>query len=305
VATRSPSLARQLLALVDGDTHEQLAQLPDLEALLASFLDSARSAWPTLDLPPDLFLRYLAARVPRDGSVERAFRNLCVEDLYLCCACAAGNQQAVALFHQHYLPLLQSTLRGLRIGETMTEEVQQHLLERLLAGSRSQPAMITTYGGYGRLARWLRVVAARIGRSLLAEEKKLVLVGDERIAAELADHASEPEIQSKQVYRELFKRAFKHALKTLEARELNLLRQRYVDNLNLAQIGAIYRVHHTTVHRWLEKAKAVLLERTRAHMREALEVSQGECESIIRLIQSDLDLTLQTFLSQTPVVKPR
>lgn len=296
-------LAPALLALVDPRTRQRLEQLPDLDALLRSFLSVARLAWPTIELADEAFLRYLAAHLPADEPFERALRNLCVDELYLCSACAAGDNEAVSLFRERYGRVIRSALNALRLGEATTEEVEQALLARLLSGSPEQPAMITTYGGYGRLARWLRVVAARTGRALLEREKKLVLVGDERIAAELASERPDLDSGSKQAYREVFKRAFKHALGTLQPRELNLLRQRYVDNLGLVEIGTIYRVHHTTAHRWLENARAALLERTCAHMREALQVSEQDCESILRLIQSNLDITLHTFLSggkQTP-----
>jgi RNA polymerase sigma-70 factor (ECF subfamily) len=298
--TRVDDLTSELLALVDPQQRAQLRRLPDLDELVSSLVSTARSAWPTLDLPTEVFLRYLAGKIPEEEPFERTLRNLCVDELYLCCACAEGNAPAVALFHQRYEPVLESALGKLRMGEAMTQDVKQLLLGQLLTNTPDKPAMITTYGGHGRLARWLRVVAARTGRALLSREKKLVLVGDERIASELGPSAPEPEAATKRTYRELFKRAFKHALRTLGPREANLLRQRYVDSLNLAQIGTIYRVHPSTVHRWLEKARTTLLERTSAHLMEVLRVSQKDCESILRMIQSDLDITLQTFLSQPP-----
>ena len=63
----------------------------------------------------------------------------------------------------------------------------------------------------------------------------------------------------------------------------------------LERIAAIYRVHHATIHRRLEKVREGLLVLTKAHLERALSVSSDECASIIRLIQSDFDLTLQTF----------
>ena len=63
-------------------------------------------------------------------------------------------------------------------------------------------------------------------------------------------------------------------------------------------------MHHSTVLRRLDQVKRELLELTHDLLRERLDVTQNECLSVIRLIQSNFDLTLQTFLSGDKIVGP-
>ena len=103
-------LARQFLALLEPDVRRQLEAVPEVEDLLNALFRSAADAWTTIALPSELVLPYLAKRLPLGPSLERALRNWCVDDLYLCCACAAGDRQAIAAFRQHFGPVLLATL---------------------------------------------------------------------------------------------------------------------------------------------------------------------------------------------------
>jgi len=75
-----------------------------------------------------------------------------------------------------------------------------------------------------------------------------------------------------------------------------LLRYHHVDGLNIDEIGAIYRVHRVTAFRWLEKAKEKLVEATLARMRTRLNVSARELDSVLRLIRSQVHLSLVRHL---------
>jgi RNA polymerase sigma-70 factor (ECF subfamily) len=288
----SHQLARQALSLLGQRDVE--AELVDQ---LAAAIQAAREAWPDLAVEPTLWSRYLGARLPRSADLARTLPRLRVEELYLCCACASGEPGAVAAFQARYLPVVDAALRKLRLGQGLHEEVRQQLAVRLLVPDGGSPPMIANYAGTGRLESWLRVVAARTGRKTLEREKRVVLSEDDWLEKELLERQGDAELTHiKGAYRQAFRDAFRHAIGALGPREITLLRQRFVDGLTLEEIGAVYRVHHSTVHRWLEKARLSLLDRTMAGLAERLEISRRDCSTIMRLIQSDIDLTLPTLL---------
>jgi RNA polymerase sigma-70 factor (ECF subfamily) len=265
--------------------------------LLAASIAEARAAWPGIAIDQKVWCRYLASRIdPADG-LSRAISALRVGDLYFACACALGHPGAVAAFHAQYLPMIQRELRRQRLSQGLREEVQQRLLMELLVSTPEAPPLITRFAGTGQLASWLRVVTARTAHKALHREKRTVLSDDERLAEELAEQGGSLELAHvKAAYREAFRLAFREAVESLPPREINLLRQRFVDGLLLQEIARIYRVHHTTVHRWLERTRLLLSRRTYERLGARLEIPAQDCSTIFRMIHSDLDFTLHSLL---------
>jgi RNA polymerase sigma-70 factor (ECF subfamily) len=287
-------IARQALAQLADPPFDPPAALVEQ---LAGAIEHARQSWPGVRIDPALWCRYLAARLPPPAELPRMLPRLSVDELYLCCACAAGEPRAVAAFQQRYLPLIDGALLKLRLGPGLREEVRQQLAMRLLVADEGTPPLLAGYAGTGKLGSWLRVVTARVARRALEQEKRVVLSEDDRLEQELVAGQPDAELRHlKAAYREAFRHAFRHALGSLRPREITLLRQRFVDGLSLERIGAVYRVHHTTARRWLEKTRLLLLQRTVEALAERLQISKQECSTIIRLIQSDMDLTLHTLL---------
>jgi RNA polymerase sigma-70 factor (ECF subfamily) len=100
----------------------------------------------------------------------------------------------------------------------------------------------------------------------------------------------------KRTYSEQFKAAFSEALKGLGPREQTLLRYHHVDNLNIDEIGAIYRIHRVTAFRWLEKAKEQLVRNTLEILRGRLKLPASELDSVLRMIRSQIHLSLVRHL---------
>ena len=96
----------------------------------------------------------------------------------------------------------------------------------------------------------------------------------------------------KRTYSEQFKQAFGDSLQKLGPREQTLLRYHHVDGLNIDEIGAIYRVHRVTAFRWLEKAKEQLVKTTLETLRARLKLPAGELDSVLRMIRSQIHLSL-------------
>ena len=100
----------------------------------------------------------------------------------------------------------------------------------------------------------------------------------------------------KRTYANEFKQAFASALAQLGPREQTLLRYHHVDGLNIDEIGAIYRVHRVTAFRWIEKAKEQLVKSTLEHLRTRLKLPSAELESVLRMIRSQIHLSLVRHL---------
>ena len=71
-----------------------------------------------------------------------------------------------------------------------------------------------------------------------------------------------------------------------------MLRFTYIEQITPARIGAVYGVHRTTALRWIESAHEAVLARTRTGLMARLDVSPSECDSLIALLKSQLDVTL-------------
>jgi RNA polymerase sigma-70 factor (ECF subfamily) len=101
----------------------------------------------------------------------------------------------------------------------------------------------------------------------------------------------------KAVYRTAFREAFAAAIGSLEARDKSLLRQHLVDGLTIDELAPIYGVHRATAARWVASARELLLQRVRREFAERARVSDRELRSVLRLVESRLDLTLQRLLA--------
>lgn len=291
----SPNLVpRQLLALIDEPARSQVAGSPRLLALLGEAIARAEASGPWCR-SSESWWHYLAGRFPIKHDLEQALGAWCTDDLGLCHACAEGNPEAVDAFVARFVPVIGATLGRLRLREPLREEVQQDLLSLLLVGDADRPPLVTTYQGLGKLAHWLRVVVSRNARRALQQEKQLAIPSVDLVDRLVDPAAGADLLGAKKAYRDAFRAAFRRALATLAPREANLLRQRYGDGLTLQQVGAIYRVHHTTAHRWLEQIRIKLLERTRREMADQLSLADEEWDTVMRLIESNLDLTLRTL----------
>jgi len=137
----------------------------------------------------------------------------------------------------------------------------------------------------------------RTGLNFLRQGRREVLVEDDRVLDGVSS-AEDPEITyMKEKYRREFREAFLAALDRLSARQQSLLRYHYVDGLNIDEIGTIYRVHRVTAYRWLEKARDELIRTTGELLQERLRVGDTEFDSILRMIRSQLHVSLQRYLA--------
>jgi RNA polymerase sigma-70 factor, ECF subfamily len=249
----------------------------------------ARAAWPDLDVPDEAFRTYLADRA-EPGAPQA------IPDLYLACACVRGDATALATFEDRCITGLGAALVAHDLPADIVDDAVQNVRQKLLCPPPGGVSKITDYRGAGGLAGWVKVIAMREALQIL--RKRGPIASDDQLVDVPLDAAS-PELEHfRRVYAEEFREALLAALAELSRRDRNLLRHKYVYKMTIDQIGAIYQVHRVTASRWEAKARDALLASTRRRMMKRLKVSAAELDSIMRIIQSQLDVSLLRHLGE-------
>lgn len=270
-----------------------------LSARLQTMCEEGAAAWPDLDVEPATFSAFIAARLPADRDPDEALTAIRASDLYLTCACASGSRQALAYFDRRYISELNLALARMRPRPEQVDEIKQLVRQKLFVSDSGPTGKIVAYSGRGDLRRWVRSIAIRTFLNQIRKYKREVQRDpDKPIFDEVTD---DPEIEyMKRRYRNEFRAAFEQSLKSLDDRQQNLLRYHHIDGLNIDEIGAIYRVHRVTAYRWLEKAREALVSKTQKLLTAQLKVEKREFQSIMRMIRSQLHLSLVRYLGDRP-----
>jgi RNA polymerase sigma-70 factor (ECF subfamily) len=294
-SSESGDFAQLFLRHAPKPAAQALASAGELNSLLEGMIRAAKQAWPGVCLADESFLAHLAARLP-EREPEQALRALHCVDLYLACACAQSDPAALSFFDKRFLARIPEVLRTMDPSGALSEEVEQQVREKLLLPGPGGRARIANYGGRGPLLTWVRATAVRTATDLRRGEKEEVPVDEvEPFAQQL--HSADPELEYiKNAHREDFKTAFNVALESLSPQQRNVLRLYLIDRLNIGAIGQLYGTHRSTIARWIVDARGQLLDQTRQILARQLRLSAPELESLMGLVRSQLDLSINTFL---------
>ena len=268
----------------------------ELEGQLEEALEAARAQWPGVEVDPEDYLQFLARRVPEDVQPAIALAGLRTGDLYLACACLVGTPGSARAFKDAYFPMLDRALPGVCQEASQVDDIKQAVYQKVFVGEGDHNVAIHKYNGIGDLRAWLRVTAVRMALNLRRGRKKERPLSPQILVSVPEGSSGPEEDYFKRYYSDAFKKAFQQALRTLPPEQRNLLRYYYIDGLTVDQIGRIYRVHKATISRRLADIRELLLTETRNALVRELDVGQPEFESIMRLIQSRLDVSICRFL---------
>jgi RNA polymerase sigma-70 factor (ECF subfamily) len=251
--------------------------------ILGAALAKARARWPKVALSDARFTE-------RIESIEELDR-VCLEDLFLACACADGDRAALAVLEEAVLSQVPRWIA--RFDALDADEVKQDLRQRLLLGPN---AHLRAYAGKGALDRWVRVAAVRCAIDRQRQEKP----SDPGALDKLLDNP-DPELDFVKVRdREALRGILRDALHSLPAEAVTLLRLHYLESVSLDQLAVLEHTSRSTIARRLAQARADALDRVRALLRERLKLSAKEGESLFRLVRSRLELSLRTALASQP-----
>ncbi|HEU0031636.1 MAG TPA: hypothetical protein VFQ53_13445 [Kofleriaceae bacterium] len=212
-------------------------------------------------------------------------------DLYVACALAKRDPEALAYAERELVPAARHAAARIDGDRAFVDEVVQRVRDRLFVGE--SPA-IASYRGTGPLARWVRVTATRIAVDLKRGDARH---GDAHDVLEQLPAPDDPELALIwESCAEIYKAALAAAFAELTARERTLLRQRYLDGLDIDALGKLHRVHPSTAFRWIRQIEDQLAETTRAAVIAKLALSESQLRSMERLIASRLQLSLPRML---------
>jgi RNA polymerase sigma-70 factor, ECF subfamily len=270
-----------------------------LYASLTNALAAATTAWPRVKADADAWIRALAELAPTPLDPLKPLGEMLVADHFLAFACASGDPAAVAECDAILVREAGFAADGTKSHASLRDEATQIVRAQLLAPRENKPAAIGDYAGRGALRSWLRVCVSRELVRLAKAQNRVEPLEDHLVAD--PGYGDDPALEElKQKYRAELAAAFRTALGELPARERTLLRYQLIDGLTIDEIGSIFRVHRATAARWIAKIRDDLVTRTRALMAEALGVDTSEAASIVRLVQSQLDVSVIRHLGPPP-----
>ncbi len=261
-----------------------------------AFLAAGRAAHPMVESVPEAALRRV---LEAQGVVDApGLEALDAGEVWLACGCAAQDRAALAAFEERYVRPLRTSLRAVVPEDARLDEVLQALRVRLLMHDGDVSAVrLLGYAGQGRLQGFVKVVAVRIARDLARSERRHVPDVDASAIAELVDRELGIDLQAAQSeQRALVKAALQHAIEQLPANERGLLRMSVSEGASIDYIAALHDVHRSTAARWLVRIRARIAESTLAILREQTSSTDTQLESLLRGLDSRLELSLSRVL---------
>jgi RNA polymerase sigma-70 factor, ECF subfamily len=258
---------------------------------------AGRARWPAIAIERSAFEGFVAAL--SEAAVARF-----AEDLFLACACAAGDTAAVRAFEELLLPPAQAAIRSIDPSPPFVDEATQRLRTHLLVGERDGRARIAAYAARGPLRAWVSVSAARVALMMRRSNRRAKEIPeDDWTMAIGAASTGNPELDLlKHQHAAAFSAALAAAARDLEPRLRAVLRMHFVDELSIDEIGATYAVHRATAARWIQRARESLLTATRGALAQQLALSGTELDRVAQLVQSQLDVSLSQLLPPEPII---
>jgi RNA polymerase sigma-70 factor (ECF subfamily) len=292
-----PPLRVAFLDALAAPRRDGVAAWASLDADLDGAWAAARAAWPGLPDDATGFVRHLAAKLDAEAATLAGVR---AADLYLAWACSAGDPAAIAAFLAGPFAAVPAVLGALRCPPALRDELTQRLRAVFLVAAPGGQSPLAAYGGRGELRSYVASIAARTGRRELAREAGRREVPDHEALAEITGDDDPALAYLKEAYREVFAVAVKDALAELTVRERNLLRQHHLDGLTLDELATLYGAHRATVARWLAAARDHVLTATQALVQSRIALDEGEFASMVRLVQTQVQVSLARLLAGDP-----
>jgi RNA polymerase sigma-70 factor (ECF subfamily) len=262
----------------------------DLDQALHAKVSEAEATHPSIRLDQAAFVRHLAAKTTHDSPLD----TLQAADLYLARACGEGLAPALAVFRDLHGGDIREVHARSSGSRPPLDELTQAVHEKLFVGSHPK---ILDYSGTGKLKNWVRVVASRTLVDLIRERDPAAEPHAAEAPLGIPAPDDDPELQYlKLKYRSEIKQAFEHAVTLLAAEERNALREYYVHGLSIDQIAELRRIHRSTAARRVSSAREAVLKATRRVLMERTGLGQDELESLVRLVESQMHVTVERVL---------
>ncbi|MBK7076338.1 MAG: hypothetical protein IPH44_29005 [Myxococcales bacterium] len=291
------SLVEEFVAAVPVELWPGFGDRPALQAQLERLRAEAVAAFPDLEVDPGLFARELARRLgvlvsPAQLATVRAAH------VHLAIACAAGDELAIRRLDRDLLAgELRATGARLKARPELVEEVAGQLRRLVFTSEPGRQAAVSAFSGRCDLQSYLRVIATRELVKLIGKDRRLVQFDEDAIVSLIAPGDGPDLLEMRARYKPEVDAAIRAALVGLPAAERALLRYSVVDGWSIDRIAALYGLHRSTAARRVSAARDQLAAAIRAEVAARLAISIDEVDSIVRLVQSKLEVSLERLLT--------
>jgi RNA polymerase sigma-70 factor (ECF subfamily) len=273
------------------DTEEAAA----VAALVAGHHAAGRAAYPDVAVAEAPFAAEVVRRLGEHATRERIAR-LAGAHLYLAVACAGGDEVAMRHVEDELLGEVDVCAARLRALPAQAADVRAHVRRILFVSEPARAAAMTSYSGTGDLRGYIRVIATRELIRVINKGRREVGVADEMLDA--LSPVQDPElVYLRDHYRADVDAAMRAALEGLAEQPRAILRYSLIEGWSIDRIGTLYGVHRATAARWVTAAREELGEAIRVEVARRLAISVDDVASIVRLVQSRIDVSLARMLS--------
>jgi RNA polymerase sigma-70 factor, ECF subfamily len=234
---------------------------------------------------------------PSDAELRQFCLGLRCEELVLARACAAGNEPAWQDFFARYREKLHDAALAITRDDMKARELAGCIYADLYGAPNREGLRVSKlnyYDGRGSLEGWLRIVLAQRHVNNYRSARHTVSLDEEtEEGKQFAAREAEP---SPHVDPRL-NLATDHALASLSPEDRYVLACYFLDDLTLAKIAAILKVHESTISRRLEKLvkslrKNILSTLTRNGM------SRRQAEEALDIDVRDMAVDIRRHLTQ-------
>jgi RNA polymerase sigma-70 factor (ECF subfamily) len=274
-------------AVVDPSAESALA-----EAVLALHARGG-AGWPDFAIDVEAFATAVARRLgdAASASLVAALHH----DVYVAIAATAGDEAAVVACDRIATREVDFAASRLRATAAQADEVRSDLRRLLFAHEDDRPAAISTFTGRGDLRGYARIIVARALARRIQRDRREVSLDDEMIDG--MTPALDPEVAVlREQYRTDVDAAFRTALAALSDRARAVLRYHLLDGWSIDQIGERYGVHRSSAARWVNAAHAELGAGIRTALAARLSIPESQVDSIVALVTSRIDVSLERLL---------
>lgn len=275
--------------------------MESLQTAIAHAYQRAVAGWPGCHVEPARFAAELVRRLGADLDATR-LATVVSADLYLAIACLDGDASAIAHLERECGSEIDRASRKLRATADQAAEVRGHVAKVLYTAEPGRMAGLAEFTGRGDLRGYVRVIATRelirvINRG--RREAPIEAANDAAInpLLEHLDLSRAPELGLLRArHGEQVAIALRAALEALDERQRAVLRYSLVAGWSIDRIGELYGIHRVTASRWLNAARDALGEQVRREVAARCEIPVDEVDSIVRLVHSQIDVSLARIL---------
>ena len=289
---------------------------------LDRLIAEGRQAWPKLALDAQIFRAYLVERAddPDDSKdtmdrgdsesdegkgktvgSDRPSSGLTasVADLYLACACLCEVPGAVEAFETTHHGVVTAAIRQIDPSPAFGDDVRQDLATLLFVPQNeggNKPPKIAQYGGRGPLATWTFVTVLNMARRRKRQSASRAVAEESAMREglyEALNREGDPQLLPlKKVFATELKAALYTAIDALPTRDRLWLYMNVVRGVAMDRLGAASGASQSKVSRHIRDTKEQILNAAKQHLREQHKLTETECDSLVRLVQSQVDFTL-------------